>query len=587
MALYLSPLVDVKEIDLSTTIPAVATSIGVAVLRDTYKGPELKTQLISTVDELIEIFGKPETRSYKDILSATGFLKYGNKLYCTRCMPDGATFGGLYSDAASGATSTAYTSGNAYVLSDFDSEDPDDFHEEMSFGTAPETGTDIAFIAKSRGEWGNNIKVAWMGIDKSTEVRNNSGGTNVTGLSTELWEDAVASDIPLEDNTDLIIFVKVKDQDEDTYDLKETFYVSTNEKKIDDEGKNIFIENVINLESLYVRAAVSESIKNQQVNDVTCLDYQSFAGGINSTDDYATDNVSDANVIEAYELYEDPEDIDVNIFIDSDKSVTVKQRLVEISEARMDAIAVLDCLYVNVVNNKGNETTDLRDFRNLTLNENTSYASLYGNWLNVYDKWGAKYRWIPVSGHVAGIFANTDDVSDPWFAPAGLNRALLTSVRKLAWNPSQGQRDILYKNGINPIVSFAGQGKTIWGQKTLLDKPSAFNRINVRRLFMVLEKAIATAAKYFLFEPNDGFTRLQLVDMIDPFLRDVEARRGIYDYLIVCDGRNNTPERIDRNELWCDIYIKPVRAAEFIVLQFIASKTGASFTELVAATTPE
>jgi phage tail sheath protein FI len=217
------------------------------------------------------------------------------------------------------------------------------------------------------------------------------------------------------------------------------------------------------------------------------------------------------------------------------------------------------------------------------LNLNTSYAAFYGNWIEVYDKWNGRYRWIPASGYVAGIYANTDDVSEPWMAPAGLNRAILQNVRRLAWNPTKGERDILYKNGINPVVSFSGQGKVIWGQKTLLDKESAFNRVNVRRLFIILEKAISTAAKYFLFEPNTEFTRTLLINMIDPFLRDVRSRQGIYDFMIVCDNSNNTPERIDRNELWCDIYIKPTRAAEFIVLNFIATKTGASFTELIAA----
>jgi phage tail sheath protein FI len=284
----------------------------------------------------------------------------------------------------------------------------------------------------------------------------------------------------------------------------------------------------------------------------------------------------------ALDLYANAEEIDVNIFIDSNKSTTVKAYIVSICEDRKDSIAVLDCLSTDVINNIGTEAEDLRAYRKDTLNENTSYAALYSNWLDVYDKWNGKYRWIPASGFVAGIYANTDDVADPWFAPAGLNRALLGNVRRLAWNPTKGERDVLYKNGINPIVSFAGQGKVVWGQKTLLDKESAFNRINVRRLFIVLEKAISTAAKYFLFEPNDDLTRMMLVNMIDPFLRDVRSRRGIYDYMVVCDTTNNTAERIDRNELWCDIYIKPTRAAEFIVLNFIATKTGASFTEIAA-----
>ena len=281
-------------------------------------------------------------------------------------------------------------------------------------------------------------------------------------------------------------------------------------------------------------------------------------------------------------MYENPEDIDVNLIIDSGKSDTVKLDIISMCEERLDCMAVLDCAKADVLNNKGNESTDLRDWRNSTL-PSSSYASVYGNWLEVYDKFNQKYRWIPASGYVTGIFAKTDDVRDPWWAPAGLNRAILTSVRRLAWNPKQGYRDILYSNGINPIVTFPGEGKVIWGQKTLLSKESAFNRINVRRLFLVLEKAIATAAKYFLFEPNDAATRSLLINMIQPFLRDVQSRRGIYDFKVVCDDTNNTPARVDRNELWCNIFIKPTRTAEFIVLNFVATATGASFEEAAAA----
>jgi len=389
--------------------------------------------------------------------------------------------------------------------------------------------------------------------------------------------------------------VRVADQEDINktnipYTVKEVFLVSTDPREVDDEGGNRFCENYINSNSQYIRMAVTNAFKDDNMSTFFNTEYSTFAGGQRNN----TDAVSDADIIEAYELYDNAEEIDVNIFIDSDKTVTVKTFLIEICEARKDSMTVLDVPSALVVNNKGFEATNCRDWRRgigsftgTNLNVNTSYAAVYANWLNVYDKWNAKYRWIPSSGHVAGIYANTDDVTDPWFAPAGLNRAILGNIRKLAWNPSKGARDVLYKNGLNPIVSFAGQGKVIWGQKNLLDKSSAFNRVNVRRLFMILAKAISTALKYFLFEPNDSFTRLQIVNMIDPFLRDVEARRGIYEYMIVCDSRNNTPERIDRNELWCDIYIKPTRAAEFIVLNLIATKTGASFTELVAAVTPQ
>jgi phage tail sheath protein FI len=368
----------------------------------------------------------------------------------------------------------------------------------------------------------------------------------------------------------------------------EAMLVSSDPTAVDDSGANIFIENWVNNNSEYIRVATTAAFKNKSYKNKYQTTYSNLGGGVREQGD----EVVDGDIIEAYELYSDPEFIDVNIFIDSNKSTTVKQEILSICEERADAVAVLDVPKSLVVNNKSNEATDCRDYRlglhsTYNLNVNSSYVATYANWLNAFDKWNSKHRWIPAAGHVAGIYANTDDVSEPWFAPAGLNRAILNNIRKLGWNPKKGERDILYKNGMNPIVSFPGQGKVIWGQKNMLDKNSAFNRINVRRLFIIIGKAVSTALKYFLFEPNDSFTRLAIINMIDPFLRDVVARRGIFDYLIVCDERNNTPERIDRNELWVDIYIKPTRTAEFIVLNLIATKTGASFTELVAASTPQ
>jgi hypothetical protein len=485
-------------------------------------------------------------------------------------MPAGATFAGTKASSGSEATFTAFTTGNAYTMSDFASDDPDQFSDEASFGAEQ-----MQFIANSRGSWGNNIRIAL--VDYSTYNEIISAGSH---SSWNTYEDISDIDEPMEDSQDFLVIVSVKDQSETSYAIKEVWNVSTSTTRRDDQGQIKYCENVINEQSNYIRMAMSSALKNQNIT-ISNSSYQSFGGGLNSSDGYVTDTVTDAAIMDAIDLYENPEEIDVNIFIDSNKSNGIKRYLVSVCESRKDAIAILDCPRADVVNNRGNETTDLRDYRRKTLNENTSYAALFGNWIEIYDRWAGQYRWVPASGHVAGILAHTDDVTDPWWAPAGLNRAILSNVRKLAWNPSLGNRDILYMNGINPIVSFSGQGKVIWGQKTLLDKSSAFNRINVRRLFMVLEKAVSTAVKYFLFEPNDEFTRLSLINMIVPYLRDIKSRRGLYDFQVVCDSRNNTPERIDRNELWCDIYLKPVRAAEFIVLNFIATKTGASFEEII------
>ena len=198
-----------------------------------------------------------------------------------------------------------------------------------------------------------------------------------------------------------------------------------------------------------------------------------------------------------------------------------------------------------------------------------------------YNKYADKYIWIPACGHVAGLCANTDDVAEPWFSPAGYNRGQLLGITKLAYNPKQAERDELYKARINPIVSFPGQGTILFGDKTAQAKPSAFDRINVRRLFIVLEKAIATAAKYQLFELNDQFTRAMFRNMTEPFLRDIKGRRGVTDFLVVCDETNNTGEVIDNNRFVADIYIKPARSINFITLNFIATRTGVEFSEIV------
>jgi hypothetical protein len=571
MAFYLSPLVDVNEVDVSTTIPAVATSIGAIIVRNTYKGSELKQTFVSNKDELVIAFGDPTTNSdcYRDMLSAEAFLKYGNKLYATRVMPASATFAGgsINNDSWTGTPEVS----SAYKLSDLTSEDPDQFHTEGL------TGADMYFIANSRGAWGNNVRISLL--DRTSQTSILTGGVAYESFNTSsAW---LSVDDRLEEDTDFLLMVQYKDQGKTNYVTKEIWNVSTLELAIDDQGASKFVENVINENSKYIRMKLDPSMIGVSLSASTLSNFMTFSSGADNQGDL----VSNADIMDALDLYRNSEETDINILIDSDKPEDVKRYMIVIAEERKDCIVVLDCQESDVINQRGSETTNLRDWRRglasgETLNANTSYAALYGNWFEVYNRYTKKYVWVPASGYVAGIYAKTDDVSGPWFAPAGLNRGVITGIRKLAWNPSQGARDILYSNGINSIVSFAGQGKVTWGQKTMLDKSSAFNRVNVRRLFMVMEKAISTATKYFLFEPNDPATRRVLVNMIEPFLRDVKARRGVYDFKVVCDNTINTPERVDRNELWCNIFIKPTRSAEFIILNFIATKTGASFDEL-------
>jgi hypothetical protein len=289
--------------------------------------------------------------------------------------------------------------------------------------------------------------------------------------------------------------------------------------------------------------------------------------------------VTDGIIMEGYDLF-NVDEFDFALILTANHSSTVAIHCInDISESRMDSVTFLSPPKDAVVNNAGNEVTDVVAYRN-TL-PSSSYAFLDSNWIKKYDKYNDLYRWVPANGDVAGLCVRTDFTRDPWFSPAGLNRGNIKGVTSLAWNPKQAYRDVLYQSGVNPIVAFPGQGAVLFGDKTLQSKPSAFDRINVRRLFIVIEKAISRAAKYTLFEFNDEVTRAQFRGLIDPFLRDIQGRRGLYNYKVVCDASNNTPQMIDTNSFQGDIYLQPAKSINFIKLNFIATRTGVSFDEIV------
>jgi phage tail sheath protein FI len=263
-------------------------------------------------------------------------------------------------------------------------------------------------------------------------------------------------------------------------------------------------------------------------------------------------------------------------------SITNQQNAIDLAITRTDCIAFVSPPSANVVNKPGNETTNITAW-NTSLARSTSYAFADSGWKYMFDKYNNTYRWVPLNGDMAGLCAYTDGVRDPWYSPAGFNRGNLKNVVKLAWNPSQSSRDTLYSAGINPVVSFPGQGIVLFGDKTLQAKPSAFDRINVRRLFIVLETSIAKAAQYSLFEFNDAFTQAQFVSLVTPFLRQIQGRRGITDFKVVCDDTNNTPQVVDANQFVGSIFIKPARSINFIQLNFVAVGTGVSFSTVVGA----
>lgn len=353
---------------------------------------------------------------------------------------------------------------------------------------------------------------------------------------------------------------------------------------VSENGTSIFLKDVINQNSKYVYYVTNRAVAylDNAVSIASTANNKpmtlSFAGG---SDGGSEANVATNIVISGYDKFKSSEDIDVSLVLQGKaKGTTLASHLIDnIAEARKDCVAFISPELEDVVYNQGDEAADVISFRNSLTS--TSYAVIDSGYKYQYDKYNDVYRYIPLNGDVAGLCVRTDDQRDPWWSPAGFNRGVIKNTIKLAYNPAKADRDQLYKAGINPVVTFPGQGTVLFGDKTMLSKPSAFDRINVRRLFIVLEKAIATAAKFTLFEFNDEFTRAQFRNLVEPFLRDVQGRRGIYDFRVVCDETNNTAEVIDRNEFRGDIYIKPSKSINFIQLNFVAVRSGVEFSEIV------
>ena len=357
-----------------------------------------------------------------------------------------------------------------------------------------------------------------------------------------------------------------------------------------EQGGSIYYRDVLNKSSRYIWSTsnlLSVANTPQMGNDpalaVSMTDnYMStFVHGSDGEDE---NSIMIGKVLTAYDKFKSTEDVDISLILGGKARGNVGEDIANyiidnICEYRKDCVAFITPDFNATVNNPGQELDNLLAYRNVITS--SSYAVMDSGYKYQYDKYNDVYRWIPLNGDIAGLCVRTDNVRDPWYSPAGFNRGVIKNVVKLSYNPDKADRDVLYRNGINPVVTFPGRGTILYGDKTLLAKPSAFDRINVRRLFIVLEKTIATAAKSTLFEFNDDFTRAGFRNLVEPYLRDIQGRRGIYDFKVVCDTTNNTPEVIDRNEFRGDIYVKPARSINFIQLNFVAVRTGVQFEEIV------
>ena len=462
--------------------------------------------------------------------------------------------------------------------------------------------------ARYVGELGNSIGV--MLVDAGATDLTQTIGTGTATLAdyfddvpgTSVWATNNVND-SLNDEVHVIVYTTNDKITGTANEVLETYAFLSKIKnaKTADSGANFYVD-VINNASQWIY------IKNEQTSASSAVNAGTFAIGatINgeqtgSVSSFITNNgtsgirvyslaggsdgttVADGDYTEAYDVLNDAETVDVSLLITGARSKTVQKHVISIAEARKDCMAFVSPDYASAVTNP--TSTKIVDyFNNATDGFNsTSYAVFDSAWKRQYDRYNDEYFWIPVNADIAGIVARTESTNDAWFSPAGLNRGYIKNVVKLSFNPNQADRDALYTKRVNPVVTFRGQGTLLYGDKTALSRPSAFDRINVRRLFIVLEKAIATASKYQLFEFNDDFTRRLFVNAVEPFLADVKTRRGVTDYKVVCDESNNTGQVVDANRFVADIYIKPTRSINFITLNFVAVRSGVSFNEVVGA----
>ena len=563
MPFQLSPGVSVVEKDFTSIVPAVSTSAG--AFAGTFQwGPINDPVTITSENELVSRFGKPNSTQtvYTSFFTAANYLSYANNLLVVRA--DGTSY------------KNAVFSGTAVKV-----KNADDYTTNYISGSAS-VGP---FAAKWAGAIGNSLKVSlcdstnftgWAYEDEFDSAPGTSDYASTRGASDDEIHVIVIDEDGLFTGTPNAI-------------LEKYAYVSkaSDAKKAD--GTNNYYKDAINSNSRYLwwmDHPTNEADGDNEWGDAAASGAYhtlgaavtaSLAGGV---DDLAP---SDGNLQTAYSIFDNAEVYDISLIMMGKASSTNATYVINnVAETRLDCV-----VFVSPENNSTAEiitdgtstpADDLVTYRNAL--PSSSYAVIDSGYKYQYDRYNDAYRYVPLNGDVAGLCARTDYQTDPWFSPAGYNRGQVKNVVKLAFTPNKTARDTLYKAGINPVVTFPGQGTVLFGDKTALSKPSAFDRINVRRLFIVLEKSIATAAKYQLFEFNDSFTRAQFKNLVEPFLRDVQGRRGITDFRVVCDGTNNTGEVIDRNEFACDIFIKPNRSINFINLSFIAARSSVSFDEI-------
>jgi len=559
MAFQVSPGVSVSEVDATNVVPAVATNIG-GFAGDFKWGPVNKVIQVSTENELAEKFGNPDNNNFGHFLVAASYLKYGNALKVVR----GEIAGELNS-----CNGTGIEVQNEDLLSG------------INFSATQN------WVARYPGALGDSISIEYVhqGV---------TSGNFTAWAHSGLFSEAPGTSeyaAPIVANSDDELHIVVKDAGGLITGTKGTVlevyeFLSQASDAKDSAGNSLYFKDVINAKSEYIYvgnpadadqiADAGKTVSAANVFANTGDDVISIAlsGGLDGTT-----AMDESELQTAYNNLADAETVDISLLFCPAAAVATANHVIGIAAARKDCMAF--------VSPEISDTEGLSASAQLTAVlgfadglDNSSYGSCDSSSLYVYDKYNDVYRYIAASGHMAGLCAKSERLADAWFSPAGFNRGNLLGITKLAFNPTQAQRDSLYKARVNPIISAPGQGTVLFGDKTLLKRPSAFDRINVRRLFIVLEKAVSTAAKFQLFEFNDEFTRAQFKNLVEPFLRDVKGRRGLTDFSVICDDTNNTSAVIDGNKFVADIFVKPARSINFIQLNFIATRSGVEFSEI-------
>jgi hypothetical protein len=630
MSFPLSPGVTVREFDLTTVVPGVATSDGAYVAHLKW-GPVEEINLVSNEIELVNRYGKPDNATAVHFFSAANFLSYSNRLHLVRVVNSASALNATAEDGTGSGdegvgllikNDTEYDQNFASGQADvglFAAKFPGELGNSLRFSVCPSaeafsktlTGTIDSLGAVLTGSgtaFEDELEIGSIIVlpdGQEAQVLSIASQTSATisiapapvlsGASlVAKWEFANVVAVPpgtsdyaanLNGENDEMHVVVVdhggKFSGQSGTILEVYSFVSKAADAKKEDGTSNYYAEAINRSSQYVRWMdhIAGSNHGDEAEN-TSFDAQAkpFTYRLSGGADGAAPSVGE--FIQGYDLFADVETIDISLVIGGPAGSVLSNHIIQnICESRKDCIAFVSPDMDDVVNNVGNELNAVIAHRN-TLTSST-YGVLDSGWKNQYDKYNDVFRWIPLNADIAGLCARTDQTNDAWFSPAGYNRGQIKNVRKLAYNPNKANRDLLFVNGINPVVSEPGQGTVLLGDKTLSSKPSAFDAINVRRLFIVLKKSISRAAKSSLFEFNDEVTRSQFRNLVNPFLEDIKGRRGITDFRVVCDTTNNTGEVIDRNEFVGDILVKPARAIRFIRLNFVAVRTNVDFDEII------